>query len=193
MRSQAIPNKECKIKHQNSPPPPAYPNLYSTISLQIIIRQNVTAKMLIIKRHSYLIPRGGRRYQIFETVTATSTYLGWLKPLPLLALLSQNLETATRYSATPLPLPSVYFCGTKRAFHPPLANSKTHKNIILTIPTWSCLTGEPHLTTPYKAAVLVRWPEGICRRLRSRDDPALRCDAMTWENYLYIGSSITDK
>ena len=43
--------------------------------------------------------------------------------------------------------------------------------------TWLCLTGEPLLTTPYKAAVLVR-----CRRLRSRDDPAQRCDAMTWEN-----------
>ena len=127
------------------------------------------------------------------------------KPLPLLPLPWLS-ETATATSATffkiskPLratPLLRyrylVYiFCGTKRAFHPPLANSKNSQKHFSY--TWSCLTGEPHLTTPYKSAVLVRWPEGICRRLRSRDGKKyIRCDAMTSENYLYIGSSITDK
>ena len=109
--------------------------------------------------------RGGRRYQIFETATATSLL---------------------RYRYL------VYFLRNKKSFSLSFSEYKNSQKHYLNY-TWSSLTGEPHLTTPYKAAVLVRWPEGICRRLRSRDDPALRCDTMTWENYLYIGSSVTDK
>ena len=108
--------------------------------------------------------RGGRRYQIFETATATS------------ATLADFFTISIPLRATPLPLPRVYFCGTK-SFSSSFSEFKNSQKHYLNY-TWSCLTCEPHLTTPYKAAVLVMWPEGICRRLRSRGNPALRCDEL---------------
>ena len=128
----------------------------------------------------------------------------FLKPLPLLPLpwltetatatsatfsKSRNRYALLRYSATAT---LCIFLQNKKSFSPSFSEFKNSQKRYLNY-TWSCLTDEPHLTTPYKAAVLVRWPEGICRRLRSRDAPALRYDAMTWENYRYISSSFTDK
>ena len=75
--------------------------------------------------------------QLAEVGAATK----FLKPLPLLPLpwlaetatatsatfsKSRNRYALLRYSATAT---SVYFWRTKRAFHPPLANSKTHKTL----------------------------------------------------------------